>query len=150
MNKTEKRFWDKVDTSGRCWNWKAHKCRDGYGHFSIGKVKTHAHRFAYFLAHGGVPEGLYVCHHCDNPGCVKPSHLFLGTQKDNQQDSIAKGRNRPPKGERQGRSKLTENDVYEIRRLYPLGVTQVLLAKMWGISQQHVSNVIHRQRWSHI
>ena len=144
------RFWSKVDISGKCWEWQAGKFSNGYGAFGIEGKLLRAHRVAYSLVHGPIPDGLWVCHHCDNKGCVKPSHLFLGTNSDNQNDSVAKGRNADKRGEKNGQSKLREDDVHEIRRLYSLGVMQILLAKMWRISRSHVSGIITRTKWRHI
>lgn len=148
-----KRFWDKVDISGDCWEWKATTITGGYGHFGLNGELVLAHRFSYSLVYGEIPEGMCICHHCDNPGCVRPSHLFMGTRSDNARDMVAKGRDRQPdsRGERQGASKLVENDVREIRRLYVTGrVTQALLSKMWRVSKQHVHDIVHRKKWKHI
>lgn len=148
------RFWDKVDTSGDCWEWQASTRGKGTGDTSYGAFRFDgkiilAHRFAYSLVFGNIPDGLCVCHHCDNPLCVNPSHLFLGVQKDNIQDAIAKGRFNT-RGENCGMSRLCENDVHEIRRLRSLGVKQPLLAKMWRIGHTNVSYIINRRRWRHI
>lgn len=144
------RFWDKVDISGNCWEWTAGVWKGGYGEFWFGDRMVQAHRFAYSLIYGPIPEGMCVCHHCDNPGCVKPSHLFLGTQVENQRDSVAKGRGADHRGEKNGNSKLYENDVHEIRRLYSLGVKSALLSKMWRINQDHVTRLVSRKSWRHI
>lgn len=147
------RFWEKVDTSGECWEWMAGKDGTGYGGFKIDGKMIKAHRYAYSVVYGPIPEGMNICHHCDNEGCVRPSHLFLGTQKDNVQDSIAKGRfaNLPDtRGEKHSNSRLVENDVREIRRLRSLGVMQTTLAKMWMVSRPHISHIVARKKWKHI
>lgn len=87
------RFWDKVLIGDECWVWQAGiKPHNGYGAFSLNGREMVAHRVAWLLCHGEIPDGLRVLHHCDNPPCVRPDHLFLGTQKDNVLDAVAKGR----------------------------------------------------------
>lgn len=90
----EERFWRHVDKSGECWNWKGALGRGGYGQFAP-TATTHAlaHRYSYELHVGPIPAGHVICHRCDNPGCVRPDHLFLGTQLDNVRDMFSKGRN---------------------------------------------------------
>lgn len=86
------RFWAKVDKSGECWEWLAHKTDCGYGRISIGGEMLSAHRVSWSIHFGPIPPGLCVCHKCDNKLCVNPSHLFLGTITDNNRDKSAKGR----------------------------------------------------------
>lgn len=87
------RFWAKVDKSGDCWLWKASLKPSGYGHFNVAGKSVRAHRLAYQLSIGPIPDGKMLCHSCDNPQCVNPAHLTPGTNSENQQDSLAKGRN---------------------------------------------------------
>lgn len=95
------RFWPKVEKGDGCWEWQAHRNPEGYGVIGIDRVPVGAHRVAWELTYGPIPEGIYVCHHCDNPPCVRPDHLFLGTNSDNIIDAMSKHRIepvRPPKG----------------------------------------------------
>ena len=85
-------FWAKIDKSGDCWEWTGYRDRLGYGRLRVDGSLMLAHRVAWELEHGYISEGLNVCHHCDNPPCVRPNHLFLGTQRDNIKDSVHKGR----------------------------------------------------------
>ena len=110
--------------------------RDGKSNWSI-------HRWMYQKHKGQIPEGLFVCHTCDNPRCVNPDHLFLGTQKDNQRDSIKKERN--AKGEKQGHSKLTEKDIMGIRKL---NLIQEEIAKIYNTTQANISRIKTRQSWA--
>jgi hypothetical protein len=94
------KFWSRVDIPNRealCWEWTAAKRRFGYGAMNIAGVQMGAHRIAWELFNGPIPDGLHACHHCDNPSCVNPSHIFLGTHADNMADRKAKGRALGPK-----------------------------------------------------
>jgi hypothetical protein len=89
------RFWEKVDKSGDCWLWTGHRGCKGYGAAWAEGRHQAAHRVSWELAFGAIPDGLHVLHHCDNPPCVNPDHLWLGTNSDNQRDCVAKGRANP-------------------------------------------------------
>ena len=152
---TEKqRFFAKVtcpDARG-CMTWTAGRNRHGrYGHFRLGERKVLAHRWAYAYWIGPIPHEMCVCHLCDNPTCVAPWHLFLGTHADNMNDMNNKGRGHPPQGEAHGSSKLTGKDAAEIRERYSLGdVHQSTLGKEYGVGQAQISRIIRRTRWKHV
>lgn len=144
-----KRFWDKVDKSGDCWVWTACKCSSGYGNFSVSGRICSSHRVSYELHIGKIPDGLSVLHKCDNPACINPDHLFTGTQKDNMQDCVAKGRF--TRGENVHSSRLTEKDVVEIRRKYANGdISQRQLARDYNMGSRAIHCVVHRIKWKHV
>lgn len=98
--RTRERFWSKVDKTGECWEWKAAKSEKGYGLFKFQGKQWRAHRFSWFVEHGPIPPAAQVNHHCDNPACVNPAHLYLGSQLDNRRDAVK--RKRTAKGKRSG------------------------------------------------
>lgn len=143
------RFWEKVDKSGACWIWTAAKCTSGYGIFEFPNPKKAvvAHKVAWSFEYGEVPAGLFVCHRCDNPPCVNPGHLFLGTPKDNTRDAVSKGR--MASGERHGRAKLSRLDVENIRKEYSArNITQKQLGSKYGVSQSNVYRIVGRHNWT--
>ena len=143
-----KRFWNKVERGGHdeCWLWTASKLRGGYGYFYLNGT-AQAHRIAYELEHGEIPEGQNVCHRCDNPACCNPTHLFLGTQAENTEDMEAKGRRRTARGEGSN-SKLAVKQVREIRTKYASGHTYVELAEEYGVSFGAIGHIITRYTWA--
>lgn len=165
--KVEERFWSKVDTSGECWQWTA-ALTNGYGRFGIGRKVVLAHRFAWELANGPIPDGLGVLHACDNPSCVRPAHLFVGTSKDNMQDCASKGRlgaqrypafyasfpsripvDRRARGERQHSAKLNASQVTEIRSLANT-LSRSRIAAKFGVTKQAINAVVSRTTWRHV
>jgi len=147
------RFWEKVYIRGNddCWEWRAFIHPKGYGTIAINRKMFGAHRVAWELTYGEIPEGLFVLHHCDNRKCCNPKHLFLGTIKDNAQDMALKGRGRVPdnRGEKHGMNKLTEEQIKHIRELYSNGeYSQYKLGIMFNVSHQYISKVISRKAWS--
>jgi len=152
------RFWAKVDRSNPdgCWLWTAYCDKRGYGAFGLAAGKTvFAHRFMWEITYGPVPPGLNVCHHCDNPPCCRPDHLFTGTQRENLADMSRKGRRESPWLRRPGESNvnvsLTEAEVRAIRAAYAAGgISQQALAERYGVSQVSVSRVIRHETWTHL
>lgn len=150
-DKDEVRFWMKVKSSkDGCWEWTAAKIRQGYGRFHIkicGKFKTvHASHISWVLHYGAVPSDRFVCHHCDNPSCIRPDHLFLGDHNDNMKDRNKKGR--AACGSRHGKSVLTEDAVVDIRRRLLIGETKSGIARIHGISRRTVSYIANGDTWS--
>lgn len=143
-NVLEQRFWSKVQKTESCWLWTGSKDRYGRGRINVSGKPLVASRVAWILVHKTIPGG-HVLHHCDNPSCVNPDHLFLGTQLENQQDSVAKGRH--ARGETNGRAKLTVKEVKVIRALAAKGIKQSVLAGRFKVSQGHISHIINYHYW---
>ena len=177
---TVARFWSKVDRSGgpdACWPWKAALRSTGYGIFSVARFDNRsAHRIAHMLSGGTIPEGLFVCHHCDNRLCCNPAHLIAASAKWNSHDAKRKGRlatgqrqgaythperhprgerhgsrtkpERVARGERSGTSRLTENDVRAIRFRAAEGASYKMLGLIFGVSGMQVRNIVLRLQWA--
>ncbi len=144
------RFWSKVKRGPGCWERQASCTSHGYGQIRIDGKKYGAHRVSWEMGHGPIPKEMCVCHTCDNPSCVRPSHLWLGTKKDNTQDARNKKRlrgNPNGKGEEHPGSIVTESDVKRIRKD---NRTQTVIAQEYGIKQSTVSLIKLRKRWKHI
>ena len=173
MRTADKRFWAKVHPRGMesCWEWEGSKERDGYGYFKASRhigepaVRISAHRFSFELANGAIPSGMLVLHKCDNRPCVNPHHLFLGTHRDNMADMVRKGRSASgarngmrihperlhlTRGERNGRSKLTDESVLEVRRRLTAGESNGELARAFGVSSAAISFIAQRRTWAHL
>jgi len=131
-----------MDENTGCWNWIARKNPKGYGQFHLGKTIYQAHRASWVLYKGEIPEGLWVLHICDNPSCVNPNHLFLGTNDDNMKDMARKGRS--TRGERSHTCKINEDIVKEIRNSKE---TAKQLSKKFGLSVYGIYQVKYRKTW---
>ncbi len=153
-------FWMMVKPStefhrlGRCWLWTGAKIPSGYGHITRNQKQVLSHRYAWELVHGPVPKNMCVLHKCDNPACVRPSHMFIGDHEENMRDMARKGRNPGNgnlRGETHGCHKLTEIQVREIRSLALEGkISQRGIAKMFCVTQSAVSVIHKRKAWRHI
>jgi len=147
------RFWEKVERCGEeeCWLWNGRTNNQGYGMFWADK-STLVHRFSWELHHGPIPEGMFVCHHCDNPPCVNPAHLFLGTLQDNHADMMAKGRHFSPgtPGELHPNHKLNEDQVRLIRQCFSQGDTRSDLARRYAVSWTNIDDIVRYKSWRHI
>lgn len=152
----KERFWEKVDKGdpGECWEWQATTDTKGYGRISEDGQHVGAHRVSYRIHHEA-PGELFVCHHCDNPSCVNPEHLFLGTNADNMRDAYEKGRvtlpegHPPPRmeGEENPATKLSDEEVREIRRLAEeSSLTHYDIADRFGVSQPHIGRIVRGER----
>lgn len=155
------RFWAKADQSGTCWLWAGARDKDGYGQFKVTAAEglyrqEKAHRVAFVLTYGPIRDNDMVLHHCDNPPCVRPTHLFLGDAGINRRDAASKGRIPSPThlhqlGEANPSSKLKEDQVREIRRLYrDEHLLQREIGERYGMDQAVISAIVRRKTWRHI
>jgi len=149
------RFFDKINLLGvgedDCWEWRAFVHPRGYGTLNVNKKMEHAHRVSWVIHYGKIPDGLCVCHKCDNRKCVNPKHLFLGTHLDNAIDRDIKGRGKIPdnRGENHGMSKLTKEEILIIRELYSSGkYVQREIADIFGVCRQTISDIVNKTSWS--
>jgi DNA-binding CsgD family transcriptional regulator len=145
------RFHEKWELSDNgCWEWTGALMGKGYGFLKIPGTRKQigAHRLSFLIHHGPLPDDALVCHTCDNPKCVKPSHLFAGSASDNLQDM--KHKDRHLNGARNGQAKLTDDKVRQIHRMNRKGLSQGKIAKSFGIAQSTVFKILNGQRWEHI
>ena len=144
----EEKFWKSVKKTDACWLWQRTLNNGGYGMMRYGQATLFAHRLSYELHYGPIPEGLCTLHRCDVRNCIRPDHLFLGTQTDNNADKVAKGRQL--KGESHGGCKLTDAQVLEIRRLSAEGLKGITIAAQFSITPTQASKIIRRIMWKHL
>ena len=139
-----------------CWPWTGRTVWRGYGQFSLwpsripgGNIR--AHRYAWILRNGEIPDGLFVCHRCDNPPCVNPDHLFLGTHQDNMDDMDKKGRRAlAPRGQSHYASKLSEDDVRVIRQMLRDGHSAASVATGFGVASSVISEIKTGKAWKSV
>jgi hypothetical protein len=148
------RFWRMVRKTDGCWLWAGATFFHGYGAISGGRKvgPLRAHRVSWEIHFGPIPSGLRVLHHCDTPACVRPDHLFLGTQQDNLSDMAAKHRGRRSglPGTTNAQAKLTDEAVREARAARANGATFDSLAHRYGVSQKAIMNAVNRVTWRHV
>ncbi len=130
-----------------CWEWIGTRKDDGYGLMRYPRKYVGAHRISYQEFVGPIPDGLHVLHRCDNPRCINPKHLFIGTNADNVADKLAKGRQPRHHGELNPKARLTEQDVIDIRASQEMGIA---LAAKYGVTPTQISYIRHRKSWGHV
>ena len=158
-----RRFFDKVspEPNSGCWLWCGTVIPDGYGMVRVGsrtdgsRRGALAHRFSWEMHRGPIPTGLHVCHHCDVPSCVNPDHLFLGTDQDNTDDKMRKGRHATQRGvsfagHRSGHEKLNASDIPDIRRRLKGGELHRAIAADYGVVPSNISQIAAGKTWRHV
>lgn len=149
----EDRFWQKVNkkSDDECWEWQGSLHHVwGYGNFRVCQKYTAAHRYSWSLHFGEIPMGMFICHKCDNPACVNPSHLFLGTPQDNVTDKIQKGRQADVHGELNPRAKLSEEDAKTILLKHKQGMQNKTLADLYGVAPSTIYLLVSGKNWSYL
>lgn len=144
------RLWARTDRTGDCWVWLGGRDWKGYGRIRVGGPTVGTHRLSWEIHHGPIPRGLWVLHHCDNPPCLRPDHLFLGTQADNTADMVSKGRQRGAVGTANRHARLTPQQVADIRRRYVRGSSTsgtTALAVEYGVSDVMIGKIVRGTAW---
>lgn len=147
------RFWSRVRKGDGCWLWTGGLNKpNGYGQINVQRRHRLAHQVAWCIANPGssIPPGQCVLHRCDNPQCVNPDHLFLGTHSDNMHDMYSKDRRQSARGEKHGLAKLTSQDVIAIRARKARGLSLHRLAKDFGVARRTIQHVVQRRTWTHV
>lgn len=141
----------------RCIEWDGYIQKNGYGKTTINRRFDYTHRHAFKVFIGPIPEGMEVCHKCDNRLCCNPKHLFLGTRKENMEDAVAKGRQARGemlsvlrRGEKAPAAKLTSSDVVAIREMAKSGMRSKKIAQIYDITSDNINRIVRRDTWGHI
>lgn len=153
MKSLEDRFWGKVNklSINECWVWTGCKEKMGHGRIRVNKsTREMAHRLSYILANGEIPKDKCVCHSCDNPSCVNPNHLWVGSKGQNNTDRASKGRSAKAIGELNNSSKLTNENVIEIKNLIKGGVKPKQLAIKFNVSQATIGRIKNNLGWNQV
>lgn len=147
----------KIGKKNECWEWEGSLDKDGRGTFKFNGHSYPQGRFAWLMYRGPIPSGLFVCHHCDNPSCCNPQHLFLGTHQDNMRDRTLKGRDHlcagkgHPPGADHPCATLTTEEVVAIRLFYEYTkTTYVELASIFNTSKKNIGHIIRKETWKNI
>lgn len=145
----EERFWAMVERIPfhDCWEWVGSVRGNGYGFFEIRRKRLGSHRYVWILTRGSIPDGIEVCHSCDNRLCCNPRHLFLGTHADNMRDMAKKGRATKIRGSAHYEARLTEADVARVRAS---DASDLVFAELFGVTRQAIYRIRHRQSWKHV
>lgn len=166
-NTDSERFWAKVQKSESCWIWQAGLFDNGYGQFRLGKRKVKAHCFSWVIYFGQIPQGKLICHRCDNKQCVNPSHLFIGTHKDNAQDRENKGRGGDGGSKTKKDTGMCQGIKNPAHKVNPLIVRTIRKYRRIGhtyqdlkdgiefsfnitISKSQIANIVHRRSWKNV
>jgi len=147
---TPERFWAKVhqpQEADACWEWQGGRHDDGYGRAGYANVLMLTHRLAWIFTHGTIPDGAYVLHQCDNPPCVRPSHLYLGTQRENMRDRKERERFL---GADMPNARWTPEQVLAMRRAYGAGEAISSLAQRYGVGDARMSEIVHGKAYTHV
>lgn len=142
----KQKLFSKIKQVNDCWEWQGSLHRQGYGNFPYKNSGQLAHRVSWILFNGEIPSGMNICHKCDNPPCVNPDHLFVGSYQDNINDMFRKGR-KNHQGENHPKVKLSSSQVLEIRELLNKKITQEEICKKYGITNGHVGSIKHKRTW---